>query len=41
MVGFRNIAVHDYQALELTILQAIIEKHLSDFKTYAEAILLI
>ena len=41
MVGFRNIAVHDYQAIELNILQAIIEKHLSDFKTYAEAILLI
>ncbi|MEB2281622.1 DUF86 domain-containing protein [Lysinibacillus xylanilyticus] len=41
MVGFRNIAVHDYQAIELNILQAIIEKHLSDFKTYTEAILLI
>lgn len=41
MVGFRNIAVHDYQAIELNILQAIIENHLIDFKTYAEAILLI
>lgn len=41
MVGFRNIAVHDYQAIELNILQAIIENHLSDFKTYTEAILLI
>src|SRR5690606_13695048 len=25
MVGFRNIAVHDYQALDLNILQSIIE----------------
>ncbi|MFF2178985.1 DUF86 domain-containing protein [Lysinibacillus sp. NPDC058147] len=41
MVGFRNIAVHDYQAIDLNILQAIIENHLTDFKTYTEAILLI
>ncbi|MFE3574665.1 DUF86 domain-containing protein [Lysinibacillus sp. NPDC059133] len=41
MVGFRNIAVHDYQAIDLDILQAIIENHLSDFKTYTEAILLL
>src|SRR5690554_5948910 len=27
MVGFRNIAVHDYQALKLDILIAILEKH--------------
>lgn len=40
MVGFRNIAVHDYQVIDLKILQAIIESHLSDFKTYTEAILL-
>ena len=40
MVGFRNIAVHDYQAIELNILRAIIENHLSDFKTYTEVILL-
>ncbi|MFJ3390199.1 MULTISPECIES: hypothetical protein [Lysinibacillus] len=33
--------MHDYQAIELNILQAIIENHLSDFKTYTEAILLI
>ncbi len=40
MVGFRNIAVRDYQVIDLKILQAIIESHLSDFKTYTEAILL-
>ncbi|QHS23988.1 DUF86 domain-containing protein [Virgibacillus sp. MSP4-1] len=39
MVGFRNIAVHDYQAIKLDILQAIIEKHLHDFKDYTRIIL--
>ena len=28
MVGFRNIVVHDYQALQLPITVSIIEKHL-------------
>ena len=39
MVGFRNIAVHDYQAIELEILKAIIEKHLRDFTAYTKQIL--
>ncbi|GAA0500653.1 type II toxin-antitoxin system toxin [Salinibacillus aidingensis] len=39
MVGFRNIAVHDYQAIKLDILQTIIEKHLHDFKDYTRIIL--
>ncbi len=39
MVGFRNIAVHEYQDLELDILQAIIEEHLNDFTTFTEQIL--
>lgn len=39
MVGFRNIAVHDYQALELDILQAILEKHIGDFKRFTKVIL--
>lgn len=30
MVGFRNISVHDYQSLNMAIVQAIIEKHLED-----------
>lgn len=36
MVGFRNIAVHDYQAINLEILQKIIEHHLEDFKTFSD-----
>lgn len=39
MVGFRNIAVHDYQALELAILEAILEKHLDDFKDFTKIII--
>lgn len=34
MVGFRNIAVHDYQAINLDIIKIIIEKHLGDFKEF-------
>ncbi|WP_113930641.1 DUF86 domain-containing protein [Bacillus sp. P14.5] len=40
MVGFRNIAVHDYQELNLKILQKIVEVHLDDFKQFSKAILM-
>jgi uncharacterized protein YutE (UPF0331/DUF86 family) len=39
MVGFRNIAVHDYQALKLDILKAILDKHINDFKLFTKFIL--
>ncbi len=39
MVGFRNIAVHDYQTLQLPITVAIIQKHLQDFLHYSQIIL--
>ena len=39
MVGFRNIAVHDYQEINLAIVQAVIEKHLDDLKTFVDVIL--
>jgi uncharacterized protein YutE (UPF0331/DUF86 family) len=39
MVGFRNIAVHDYQVLQLPITVSIIEKHLDDFLTYTHALI--
>ncbi|MDQ6995079.1 MAG: DUF86 domain-containing protein [Mariprofundaceae bacterium] len=32
MVGFRNVAVHDYRSLNMTILRAILEKNLDDFR---------
>lgn len=34
MVGFRNIAVHDYQKLNLDIVESILQKHLSDFRGF-------
>lgn len=40
MVGFRNIAVHDYQALQLPIVVNVIERHLDEFVAYAQALLL-
>jgi len=38
MVGFRNIAVHDYQNLNIEIVVAIVEKHLGDFDSYVKEI---
>lgn len=34
MVGFRNIAMHDYKKINLEIVRMIIEKHLEDFNEY-------
>ena len=38
MVGFRNLAVHDYQRLNLAIVHSILNKRLGDFKEYYEQI---
>ncbi|HEY52224.1 MAG TPA: DUF86 domain-containing protein [Caldilineae bacterium] len=37
MVGFRNIAVHEYQKLDLAILQAVIEHGGDDFVAFCAA----
>ncbi len=37
-VGFRNIAVHQYENLDCKIIFAIITKHLDDFKVFAAEI---
>ena len=39
MVGFRNIAVHDYQAIDPKILRKIISDHLKDFEEFYSAII--
>ncbi|MBF0165433.1 MAG: DUF86 domain-containing protein [Magnetococcales bacterium] len=39
MVGFRNIAVHDYQNLQLPIVIAIITTHLDDLLQYTQTLL--
>lgn len=38
MVGFRNIAVHNYQQINLEIVRSIIEKRLGDFKEFTETV---
>jgi len=39
MVGFRNIAVHNYQTLALPVVKAIIENHLNDFLRFKKLLL--
>ena len=39
MVGFRNIAVHDYQNLNIEVVIAIVENHLDDFVEFSNEIL--
>ncbi|MBU1036124.1 MAG: DUF86 domain-containing protein [bacterium] len=39
MIGFRNIAIHNYQGLNLKIIQAIIDKDLKDLLYFTEVIL--
>ncbi len=39
MVGLRNIAVHDYQALNLDIVIHVIENNLQDFEEFCRALL--
>lgn len=36
MIGFRNIAVHDYRKIEPEILQDVIENHLKDLEDFAK-----
>ena len=38
MVGFRNVAVHEYTRLNLDVVQAIITKQLDDFRTFSSTI---
>ena len=38
MVGLRNIAVHDYQELNLDIVKFVIETHLVDFREFIKLV---
>lgn len=40
MVGFRNIAIHDYQAVDVKILKAILTKNLKDLEDFYAGILI-
>jgi uncharacterized protein YutE (UPF0331/DUF86 family) len=35
MVGFRNVAIHEYQKLNLEIVRRIVVEHLDDFLEFA------
>ena len=39
MVGFRNVAVHEYQELDLARVRAIIEQRLDDLLAFSKAML--
>jgi uncharacterized protein YutE (UPF0331/DUF86 family) len=38
IVGFRNLAVHQYRELDLNILEAVIRANLDDLLAFAQAI---
>ncbi len=39
MVGFRNVAVHNYRELNIDILKSILEQRLSDFTNFTKAVI--
>ncbi len=39
MVGFRNIAIRDYQAINVEILKKILTTHLKDLEDFYTAVL--
>ncbi|RNC68888.1 MAG: DUF86 domain-containing protein [Desulfuromonadales bacterium] len=39
MVGFRNVAVHDYRKLNLAVVRSILETRLNDFRAFGEGVL--
>ena len=39
MVGFRNVAVHDYQTLNIEIVRRIVVNHLDDFLAFTQVLL--
>lgn len=39
MVGFRNIAVHQYQQLSLPVLRTIIDNHLPEFSAFSKTLI--
>lgn len=39
MIGFRNVAIHEYQTLDLNIVESIIDSNLGDFEEFAKVVL--
>ena len=40
MVGFRNVVIHEYQAVELEVIKFIVKKGSKDFLTYTKEVLI-
>ena len=38
MVGFRNVAIHQYQDINLAVVAAILENHMQDFGSFLDAL---
>src|SRR5262249_25154937 len=38
MIGFRNVAIHEYQSIDIAILENIVARRLSDLEAFADAI---
>ncbi|MBI2467953.1 MAG: DUF86 domain-containing protein [Candidatus Rokubacteria bacterium] len=38
MVGFRNVAIHNYQALDPRIVEAIVTRHLGDLRAFSSRV---
>lgn len=38
-VGFRNIAIHEYQAINWDVVYSVITNHLNDFRVYAREVM--
>ncbi|HWF60516.1 MAG TPA: DUF86 domain-containing protein [Nitrospira sp.] len=41
MVGFRNVAIHEYACFNLDVVHALITKQLSDFRTFSSTIVMV
>lgn len=39
MVGLRNVAVHNYQTLDLDIVIAVLNKHLAEFDAFSKVVM--
>jgi uncharacterized protein YutE (UPF0331/DUF86 family) len=39
MVGFRNVAIHDYRRLDLDIVKSIVTSRLDDFLAFTSTLL--
>lgn len=39
MVGFRNVAIHNYRKLDMTVVRAILDQRLEEFRAFVKAMI--